>query len=37
VDRFDTLRRRVINRAALALVRRHTDRMLAWAPTWRMR
>jgi glycosyltransferase involved in cell wall biosynthesis len=32
VDRFDSLRRRVVNRAALALVRRRVDRILAWAP-----
>jgi glycosyltransferase involved in cell wall biosynthesis len=32
VDRFDGWRRRTVNRAAMALVRRRTDRFLAWAP-----
>jgi glycosyltransferase involved in cell wall biosynthesis len=32
VDRFDRWRRRAINRLALAVVRRRTDRFLAWAP-----
>jgi glycosyltransferase involved in cell wall biosynthesis len=32
VDRFDRWQRRMINRVALAVVRRRTDRFLAWAP-----